>query len=47
MNAKARKQIGQLREQLEQIKAQFEDLQQVEEEKLENVPEALREGDAA
>ena len=36
-----------MREQLEQIKAQFEEIQQEEQQKLENVPEALQDGNAA
>jgi UDP-3-O-acyl-N-acetylglucosamine deacetylase len=47
MNSKSRKLIGQLREQLETIKAQFEEMQQEEQQKFENVPAALQEGNAA
>ena len=36
-----------MREQLEAIKAQFEEIQQEEQQKFENVPEALQEGNAA
>jgi flagellar biosynthesis chaperone FliJ len=47
MNSKSRKHIGRLREQLESIKAQFEEIHQEEEHKLENVPVALQDGNAA
>ncbi len=46
MNAKTRKQINQLTGQLENIKAQFEEMQSEEEQKYNNLPEGLQQGEA-